>query len=251
MRSSLSLLVLFLPGITLAQVDPQVASLSKLLAQGTEPHHRVQAARLLGESEDPEAVPALCTGLQDASAEVRAVAARGLELLQEVSALECLEARKEEPEAQVQVALQSALKTLRELKARPPRLYMLLDELKDTTGQSAELVKATQARLRRALFLLGAQLASEKEKEGKKALEATLRKQGLKGYRLMAEIRPGKDGGLMLSVLCMSYPGQKLMGSIQVRASEAEPYALLAALAPQAIEEARATCSWELKGEAP
>jgi hypothetical protein len=249
MRSSLSLLLVFLPGITLAQVDPQVASLSKLLAQGTEPHQRVQAARLLGESEDPEAVPALCTGLQDASEEVRGVAARGLELLKEVAALECLEARKEEPNEQVQAALQSALKTLRALKARPPRLYMVLDELKDTTGQSPELVKATQARLRRALFLLGAQLASEKQ--SKKEVEATLRKQGLKGYRLMAEIRPGKEGGLMLSVLCMSYPGQRLMGSIQVRASEAEPYALLAALAPQAIEEARATCSWELKGEAP
>jgi len=215
--------------------------LSKRLVQGTEPHHRVHAAKLLGESEDPEAVAALCTGLQD----VRAAAARGLERLKEVAALECLEARKEEPDAQVQAALQSALKTLRELKARPPRLYMQLDELKDTTGQSPELVKATQARLRRALFLIGAQLASEKE--SKKGVEATLRKQGLKGYRLMAEIRPGKEGGLMLSVLCTSYPGLKLMGSIQVRASDAEPYELLAALAPQAIEEAKATCSWELK----
>ncbi len=221
--------------------------MSKLLVQGTEPHQRVHAARLLGESEDPEAVQALCTGLEDASGEVRAVAARGLETLKEVAALECLEARKEEPEAQARAALQSALKTLRELKARPPRLYMVLDEVKDTTGLAPELVRATQARLRRSLFLMGALLAPEKEKEGKKALEASLKKQGLKGYRLMTEIRPGRDGGLMLSVLCMSYPGQKLMGSIQVQASEAEPYELLAALAPQAIEEAKATCSWELK----
>lgn len=246
MHSSLPFLLVLLPGIALAQVDPRTASLSNRLMQGAEPQQRVQAARLLGESEDPEAVPALCMGLADASEEVRVVAAQGLETLKEVSALECLEARKEEG-AQAQAALQSALKTLRELKARPPRLYLVLDEVKDTTGLAPELVRATQARLRRSLLLMGAQLATEKE--SKKAAEATLRKQGLKGYRLMTEIRPGREGGgLMLSVLCMSYPGQKLMGSIQVRAADAEPHELLAALAPQAIEEAKATCSWEMKG---
>ncbi|MFY0580375.1 HEAT repeat domain-containing protein [Cystobacter fuscus] len=137
----------------LAQADAQTASLAKTLKQGPVVAHRVQAARLLGESDDPEAMPPLCAGLADESPEVRAAAASALEKLAEPGAVVCLEARKEETDPQVQAALTSALKSLRALQARPARLYVMLAPLKDTTGTlSPELVKLTEARLRRALF---------------------------------------------------------------------------------------------------
>jgi HEAT repeat protein len=231
-----TLLLLVCPATVLAQTDPQTASLAKRLKQGAEPQHRVQAARLLGESEDPEALPPLCAGLQDAEAEVRAAAAGGLEKLGELGALECLEARKDEPDAAAKAARDSALGSLRALKARPPKSYVMLNAVKDTTGTlSPELVKATEARMRRKLTQVGAWLAPEKE--GEAAAKAVLRKHKLQGYRLVAEIRPGPSGGLKLSMMWLRYPGKQLLGSVEVQASDAEPYELLWALAPQAIQE--------------
>lgn len=232
-----TLLLLVCPATVLAQTDPQTASLAKRLKQGAEPQHRVQAARLLGESEDPEALPPLCAGLQDAEAEVRAAAAGGLEKLGELGALECLEARKDEPDAAAKAALGSALSSLRALKARPPKYYVMLNEVKDTTGTlSPELVKATEARMRRKLTQVGAWLAPQKE--GEAAAKTVLRKHKLQGYRLVAEVRPGPSGGLKLSMMWLRYPGKQLLGSVEVQASDAEPYELLWALAPQAIQEA-------------
>ncbi|OJT27384.1 hypothetical protein BO221_05260 [Archangium sp. Cb G35] len=236
-----TLLLLVCPATVLAQIDPQTASLGRRLKQGAEPEHRVQAARLLGESEDPEALPLLCAGLEDPAAEVRAAAAGGLEKLGELGGLQCLEARKDEPDAAAKTALESAVGRLRQLKARPPKVYVLLNEVKDTTGTlSPELVKATEARMRRKLTQEGAWLAPEKEAEA--AAKGVLRKHKLQGYRLTTEIRPGPSGGLKLVVMCTRYPGKvQLMGTIEVHASDAEPYELLWALAPEAVTETLAT----------
>ncbi len=240
-----TLLLLVCPATVLAQTDPQTASLARRLKQGAEPQHRVQAAQLLGESEDPEALPPLCAGLQDPEGEVRAAAAQALEKLEELGAVECLEARKDEPDEAARAAVASALGHLRGLKARPPKLYVLLGEVKDATGTlSPELVKATEARLRRKLTQRGAWLAPEKE--GEAAAKEVLRKHKLQGYRLTAEIRPEASGGLKLSVLCTRYPGkQQMLGSIEVQASGAEPYELLWALAPEAIEEVADSLKWK------
>lgn len=240
-----TLLLLVCPATVLAQTDPQTASLARRLKQGAEPEHRIQAARVLGASEDPEALPPLCAGLQDPSAEVRAAAAQALEKLEELGGLECLEAHKDEPDAAAKAALESALGRLRQLKARPPKLYVLLGTVKDTTGTlSPELVKATEARMRRKLTQEGAWLAPEKEAEA--AANGVLSKHKIQGYRLTAEIRPGASGGLKLSVMCTRYPGkQKLLGTIEVQASGAEPYELLWALAPEAITETAASFKWK------
>ncbi|MFY0529254.1 HEAT repeat domain-containing protein [Archangium gephyra] len=232
-----TLLLLVCPATVLAQTHPETASLARRLKQGAEPGHRVQAARVLGESEDPEALPPLCAALEDPSGEVRAAAAGALEKLGELGGVECLEARKDEPDAAAKAARSSALKSLRELKARAPKFYVMLGEVKDTTGTlPPELVKATEARMRRKLTQMGAWLAPAKE--GEAAAKAVLRKHKLQGYRLVAEIRPGPSEGLTLSVMWQQYPGNRLLGSAQVEASGGEPYELLAALAPGAVEEA-------------
>ncbi|MCY1081173.1 HEAT repeat domain-containing protein [Archangium lansingense] len=240
-----TLLLLVCPATVLAQTDPETASLARRLKQGAEPSHRVQAARVLGASEDPEALQPLCAGLQDESGEVRAAAAGALEKLGELGGVECLEARKDEPDPAAKAAVESALGHLRRLKARPPKLYVMVGEVKDTTGTlSPELVKATEARLRRKLVQEGAWLAPEKESEA--AAKGVLRKKKLKGYRLMTEIRPGPSGGLKLSVMCLNYPGKpNLLGTVEVQASGGEPYELLRALAPGAIDELAESFKWK------
>lgn len=239
-----ALCLLVLPSTLLAQTDPQTASLGRTLRQGAEPSRRAQAARVLGESDDPEALKPLCEGLKDPSEQVRASAAEALGKLGEPGGLECLEARKDEPDAAARAALESAVHTLRELKARPPKLYVMLGGVKDTTGAlPPELVKSTEARLRRKLFQSGAWLAPERESET--AAKAVLHKQKLQGYRLMTEIRPGPSGGLKLAVMCLRYPGKQLLGSVEVQASGGEPVELLSALVPQAIEEAAGSFKWK------
>ena len=205
--------LLVLPTTILAQADPQTASLSRTLVKGAEPHHRVQAARVLGDSEDPEALKPLCEGLKDPSGEVRAAAAE-------------------------------ALGKLEALKARAPRLYVLFTGVKDTTGTvSPEWVASTEARMRRKLAQMGALLAPEKEAE--KAAKGVLATHKLQGYRLLTEIRPGPQGGVKLSVMGLRYPGKQLIGAVEVQASGAEPGELLTALAPQAIEEAASSFGWK------
>lgn len=240
-----TLLLLVCPATVLAQTDPETASLGRRLKQGAEPLHRVQAARALGELDDPEALEPLCTGLQDPSAEVRAAAAGGLEKLGESGGLECLvEARKDEPEAEVRTAMEAALRSLRELKARPPRAYVMFAGVKDMTGTlSPEMVKATEARMRRELVQSGAWLAPEKESAA--AAKAVLDKQKLQGCRLVAQIRPGSSGGLKLSVMGVRYPGTQLLGTVEVQASNAEPWDLLVALAPRVIEDSVGAFGWK------
>ncbi|QRK03973.1 HEAT repeat domain-containing protein [Archangium violaceum] len=240
-----TLLLLVCPATVLAQTDPETASLGRRLKQGTEPLHRVQAARALGASDDPEALELLCAGLQDPSAEVRAAAAGGMEKLGEPGGVECLEARKDEPEAEVRTAMESALRSLRELKERPPRAYVVFAGVKDMTGTlSPEMVKATEARMRRELVRSGAWLAPEKESEA--AAKALLDKQKVQGCRLVVEIRPGASaGGLKLSVMGVRYPGKQLLGTVEVQASNAEPWDLLVALAPRVIEDVTGAFGWK------
>jgi hypothetical protein len=237
--------LLALPPTVLAQADPQTASLSRTLARGAEPQHRVQAARVLGESEDPEALKPLCEGLKDPSGEVRAAVAEALGTLGEPGGLECLEARKEETDEAAKAANAAAVRKLGELKARAPRAYVLFTGVKDTTGTvSAEWVAATEARMRRKLTQQGVLLAPEQEDE--KAARGLLARHEIQGYRLVAEIRPGAEGGLKLTVMGLRYPGKKqLLGQVQVQASGAEQGELLGALAPEAIEEAASTFGWK------
>jgi hypothetical protein len=246
MRSSshlVAFLLLAFPLSVLAQADAQTASLARTLKQGPVVAHRLQAARLLGESDDPEAMPPLCAGLADESPEVRAAAASALEKLAEPDAVVCLEARKEEQDPHAQAAVASALKALRALQARPARLYVMLAPLKDATGTlSPELVKLTEARLRRALFQVGAALAPEKETEAQ--ARDVLRKRKLSGYRLVPEVRPGPTGGLKLVVLCLRYPGKQLLGSVDAQGSEGEPGELLAALVPRVIADSATAYKW-------
>lgn len=235
-----ALLLMALPAS--AQVDSRVAFLSKQLEKGKDPRARSQAALVLGATEEPEAVRPLCAGLKDPSEVVRSSAAKGLATLREMSGLDCLKAHQE-ADAATLVAVREAIQSLQAFQSRPPRLYVAFEGVKDTTGKlSADLVKATEERLKRRLIQRGAKLAPKKEP--KKAAQGVLQKHRISGYRLSAEIQPTESGGLRIALVCLTYPDLSLLGQVDVQAAGAEPADLLKALAPKAIEEVAATFDW-------
>ncbi|XXF76648.1 HEAT repeat domain-containing protein [Myxococcaceae bacterium GXIMD 01537] len=235
--------LLVFPGLALAQVDTEVARLGRRLASGKDPRIRAEAARGLGASEDAEAVPPLCAGLEDPSETVRAEAARGLGALQEVAALDCLRARRRERDAGVAAAIRESVRAIEAFKARAPRLYVAFDGVRDRTGTlTPELVRFTEQRLVRGLVQRGAQLAPRGETQA--AANGVLQKRRLSGYHLLVEVHPTDGGGLQLTVVCLRYPSRALLGQVEVRAAGATPVELLKALAPRAVEEAADTFSW-------
>ncbi|MCY1042584.1 HEAT repeat domain-containing protein [Corallococcus sp. bb12-1] len=238
------LLILFLlPCAALAQGDTRITFLGRQLEKGRDPRARSQAALVLGATEDPEAVTPLCGALKDPSELVRAAVAKGLGSLLEPGGLDCLQAFQGETDASVQAAVAESIKAIKAYQARRPRFYLALDTLKDKTGGiPPELVKVTEARLRSKLVRRGAQMAPVKET--KAAAKGALKKMGVHGYRITAEIQATDSGGLRLAILCMSYPEQSLMGQVEVNAAGAPPADLLKALIPRAIEEAAATFEW-------
>lgn len=245
MRLLPSALILFLlaPGASLSQGDTRIAFLGRQLQQGKDPRTRSQAALVLGATEDPQAVTPLCGGLKDASELVRAAAAKALAKLLEPSALGCLQAHKGEADASVQAAVGEAVSALKAFQARPPRFYLMMDGLKDRTGKlPADLVKATEARLRSRLVRRGAQLAPSKE--SKAAAKGVLKKLGVPGFRITPEIQATEGGGLRVAIVCLSYPDLSLMGQVDVNAAGAQPADLLKALVPKAVEEAAETFEW-------
>ncbi len=246
MRCPLSLLALLLltsPAVVLAQVDAQTLSLSRQLGQGDTPKARSQAALSLGASEDPEALKPLCEGLKDPSEQVRAAAAQALGKLKEVAALECLKARKGETDAAAKAAIQTSLKVLQEFKDKRPRLYVFLTGVKDKTGQlKPEVTRSAEARMRRKLTQMGALLAPAKE--SKAVVQGVLRKHGIQGYQLQAEIHETESGGLRVTMVCIGYPDQTLLGDVELQASGARPEELLKVLAPRIIQEAAETFEW-------
>ncbi|PTL78564.1 HEAT repeat domain-containing protein [Vitiosangium sp. GDMCC 1.1324] len=247
MRRPLSLITLLLftvPGVALAQVDSRTASLSKQLGQGQEPRLRSQAAQGLGSSDDPEALKPLCNGLKDSSEQVRAASAQALGKLKELAGLECLKARKSETDAATQAAIQTSIQVLQGLKEQAPRLYVMFAGVKDKTGGlRPEVVKFAEARMRRKLTQVGALLAPAKE--SKSAAQGVLRKHGIHGFKVQAEIHDTESGGLKVRMVCIGYPDQALLGDVEVQASGAKPEDLLKVLAPRIIEEAADTFEWD------
>jgi hypothetical protein len=235
-----ALLLLAMPA--LGQGDARVAFLTRQLEKGKDPRARSQAALVLGATEEPDAVRPLCTGLEDVSELVRASSAKGLATLRESSGLDCLK-KHQELDAATLVAMREAIHALEEFKARPPRLYVDFEGLTDKTGTlPPELVKSTEERLKRRLLQTGALLAPPKE--SKKAAEGVLKKRGISGYRIGAEIQPVEGGGLRIVVVCLSYPGLALLGHVDVHAAGAAPADLLKALVPKAIQEVAQTFEW-------
>lgn len=229
------LLVLWSVPAWASNVDPRVAYLSRQLRTAQDARLRAQAALVLGKSEEVAALPALCEALDDASGVVRGAAARGLEELAEMDGIACLEKALKDPDDSVRTAAKKAHKTLIGIRDRQPWLYVAMRPMKVADAFDAELGPMAEARLKRRLQDLGTRWVPAKE--SKAAAKKVLASQKLTGVVLMPELVAHGDKGLRMKVLCLSYPDERLLGQVEVKASGGRPADLVKALVPHAISQ--------------
>ena len=226
-------------------VDGHLGFLGRQLAKAKDPRARVQAALMLGESQEEEAMSPLCGALGDGSPLVRAGAARALGQLELVGAVGCLSARRSlESEADVRGEIEKSVVSLTAFRDRRPSLYVALLPTSRTGGNfSADLVELTDLRLRERLGHLSTLLAPGQETSGQ--AKGILKKKKLRGFQLRPRLSAAEGGGLRLNILCLSYPEQAVLGEVDVHASGAPPADLVRALVPRALEEAAQTFDWK------
>ena len=231
-----TLLVLAWPAPAWASsTDPRIAYLSRQLRTGKDVRVRAQAALVLGQSEEPDALAPLCDGLLDGSEVVRGAAARALEELAELGGVPCLERARADRDASVQAAVKRALGKLVELRDRRPWLYIALRPVKLPPSMEQPLADLTEARLRRQLQQLGARWAPVDEPSA--SAKRVLAGQKLKGFTLVPELLEHGEKGLRMRVLCLSYPDERLLGQVEVKATGGRPADLVKALIPRAVAE--------------
>lgn len=229
------LLVLWSVPAWASSIDPRVAYLSRQLRTAQDPRVRAQAALVLGKSEEAAALPALCEGLQDESGVVRGAAARGMEELSELDAIPCLQRALKDRDPSVRTATAKAYKALTGIRDRKAWLYVELRPMKVADTFDAELGPLAEARLKRRLRDLGARWVPPSE--SKKAAQKVLTQDKLLGVVLMPELVAHGDKGLRMKVLCLSYPDERLLGQVEVKASGGRPVDLVKALVPHAINQ--------------
>jgi HEAT repeat protein len=124
----------------------------------------------------------------------------------------------------------------------PEAVKPLCSGLKDPEGQ----VRAAAAQaLGKLKEVAGLECLKARKGETDAAAQGVLRKHGIHGFRVQAEIHSTESGGLMVRMVCIGYPDQALLGDVEVQASGAKPEELLKVLAPRIIEEAADTFEWD------
>src|SRR5687767_636534 len=109
------------------QLDGRLGFLARQLQKASDPRVRAQNALLLGSAKEPAVVRPLCNALADQSDLVRTSVAKALAQLGEPSAIDCLRAKEDDPEAQVRNEIAraiAALEAARDKPPRPPELYI-------------------------------------------------------------------------------------------------------------------------------
>jgi len=234
------IILLALPSTAFA--DPRIAYLTRQLESGKDPRVKAQAALVLGATNDPSAVSPLCLGVKDSSEIVRSSAARALLQLEELSAIDCLKAQKNDPDPAARAAIASALQKLEAIRNRKPEFYIALTPVVDRAGVPSDVLKLAEDRLRAKLQKVGALLAPSDEK--KNAAHSVIKEKKLKGFMLMPELHSLPGGGIKLHMICLTYPEKALLGEVNVKASGGGAKDLIRALAPKAIDEAADTFDW-------
>lgn len=232
----LSCCVVVLVASGAGRADEQVEYLSKQIQGSTDERVKIQAALILGSSDNPNAVEPLCKGLADANELFRIAVVKALYQLGADAAFACLRKHKDTSPA-----------VLAEIKRAlvPPKAYVSLE----ISFAKAESLKPQQREmLRREIRMLlraqGALVAPRDEKPG--AVNAVLQKYKIKGYALRIETEMKPDGSLGLDVLCLTYPRERLRGQVTLSAKGADPEDLIAALVPRLVDQAGKTLEWGL-----
>lgn len=215
--------------------DARFTFLGKQLEKATDPRGRAQAALLLGQTQDPAALPMLCKALSDRDDVVRAASAKALQALGELSAIDCLKTAEQNP------SVKSALAALEAVKNQPPRVYIALQKTDNRANLPADELKLLEDRIRAKLARIGALIAPPDE--SKAAAQKILKAKKLKGFLLMTTV-DAVGPGLSVTLVCFSYPEKVLKGQVSVKAGGAAPPELIKALAPKAVEDAADEFEW-------
>jgi hypothetical protein len=226
--------------------DARVSLLTKQLATAKDVRVRAQTVALLGKTGSPDAVAPLCSVLSDSDSLLRSTAARALGVLGLPEAAVCLKRVSQEPDESVRKAVSESLALLTGGRSAPlGGVYLNVEPISDKTpdGLANELMSLADRLLRERLVKLGARLAPANE--DKKAAQAIISSKNLRGYQLRLQLLPGSTAsGLKVEMLVMTYPGQSLQGSWNVKASGGSPEALLKAMVPRVVEDAAGDLNW-------
>jgi hypothetical protein len=240
--AALALAAALLARPRLAAADERFDTAVRNLRQG-DVKTKTVAALALGASDNPDAVPHLCTALSDASESVRQAVAISLKRLNRTSALACLRPRAEErnePVAAVRLQVQRAIESIEaggksspaptppSPSPTPPQVsnakfYVALSNITNETGRpDGDIERIVHGAIRNKLIALGGyQLAPQGE--GKDAAQQVINQRKLKGYHL--RIKVGKfevnDGNLRvrINVVVESYPGMAMQGEVPLAAT--------------------------------
>lgn len=226
-----------------AQLDGRLGFLARQLQKASDPRVRAQNALLLASAKDPAVVWPLCGALADKSDLVRISVARALAQLGEASAIECLRAKKDDPEAQVKKEIARAIALLEEARDKPPELYISMAPVADKTSRlPPEVVKLTEERVKARLQAMGGVFAPSNESRA--AARSVIKSKNLKGFMLKVELDSTPAGGLKVNLLCFTYPEKSLLGQVNVKASGGQVADMVRALAPKVIEAAAEEFDW-------
>jgi HEAT repeats len=194
---------------------------------------RTNAALALGSTDDDDAVPPLCSGLDDPSEVVRQAVAVALKRLGRPSAHDCLQHRASiETNASVKMEVKRTLDALAAASpagGQPPatianaKYYVSVSKITNhTTRPAADIERIVGGAIASKLADIGEyQLAPPGESND--AAKATLSKRKLKGYYLGVSVDKldYSEGSLRVHVkiAVFSYPGRDLRGEVPAGAT--------------------------------
>jgi hypothetical protein len=225
--------------------DARIEFLAKQLSQASDPRARAQAALALGATNDRDAIPPLCKGLDDSAEIVRLSGAKALGQLANLSSLDCLKRHASDSSTDVRDAVQRALAALdsQQTRSGTGAVYVSIEPVLDKQDRpNPAWVKLAEERLHAALGAMGVTLAPPGET--KAAAASVVRGRHMKGFALNPELHTYPPSGLRMSILVLTYPDHSILGEVSVKASGAGPPDLIRALAPKVIQEAAETFDW-------
>ncbi|MGO9830766.1 MAG: HEAT repeat domain-containing protein [Myxococcaceae bacterium] len=244
-RRSVCALALLVASGASADADARWSFLVRQLTTAQDPRARVQAALTLGATEDASALAPLCKALADPEPLVRAAVARSLPNLHDPAALDCLLAHGTDSDSLARQEVARAVATLREVRARHPKVYVAVTPVVDDSDPPADasLLSLAHTRLVSRLRWMGAQVAPESE--DRSAVGATLAGGQLQAFQIRTRLaRKGSEVAVVM--VCLSYPDQQVLGEVTGRASGGRPEDALRALVPRLLQDLAATFEWKL-----
>jgi HEAT repeats len=244
-RRRATALLLLASGVAAADADARWSFLVRQLASAQDPRARVQAAMALGATEEASALAPLCAALRDSDPLVRAAVAKSLPSLHEPGALDCLLAHGQDADPLARAEVAQAVASVRALAERSPRISVAVLPVADASDPPADpaLLALARTRLQNRLRWMGAEVASEPE--DRSVARAAMTRAQLRGFQLRTRL-VHRGSEVSLTVVCLTYPEQEVLGEVTGRATGGRPEDAVRALVPRLLQDLAATFEWNL-----